>query len=418
MTVNKFTTNQIYIDRYKRIGFIDRKDPDYVEDSDLCLVYVEYRNISTITKIKPKDIILGAEHNNYIFDFEILELKNDFEEDIPGYSTQTLLCKRFEREYDNYKIIRYNTEEEWLKIRQQGIGGSDVAILMGLSSYMSPLELWREKVTGETEYTTSLPAERGKALEPVALNEYERLTGDKVDKIDGVLRSKEYPFMQASLDGYVKDKNILIEAKSVNTFAANQWGELDQDGVCETEEIPPNYYLQVQHYMIVAGMLQCVVVVYFTAIDKIGRYPIAIAEPSVQQQIIDREKDFWAAVNNDIPPTAESRDISITYPKSNGKAIEINPVIKCKYKQLVITEAKRKELEKEETELKDEIKLYLGNDEILTDGNDTLLTWKSAKSTNKLDTKALKEAHPDIHKEFTVEKEGSRRFLIKKVKDD
>ncbi len=317
-----------------------------------------------------------------------------------------------------YDIIKYDTTEEWLKIRQQGIGGSDVAVLMGLSSYKSPLELWKEKVTGEAEYTTSLAAERGKALEPVALREYERITGNKVDKIDGgVLRSKEYPFMQASLDGYVKDKNILIEAKSANTFVANQWGELDAEGICETEEIPPNYYLQVQHYMVVTGFKQCVVVVYFTAIDKIGRYPIQ-ADLETQQIIIDREKDFWSDVNNDRPPTAEARDISITYPKSNGKAFQINPVIKCVLEKLIIAEAKRKEFEKEETELKDKIKLFLKSDEILKDGDKTLLTWKSAKPTNRLDTNALKEEHPDIFKEFTVEKEGSRRFLIKGVKNE
>ena len=38
---------------------------------------------------------------------------------------------------------------EWLKERTKGIGGSDVATVLGLNPYKTPLELWEEK-TGKT----------------------------------------------------------------------------------------------------------------------------------------------------------------------------------------------------------------------------------------------------------------------------
>ncbi len=37
------------------------------------------------------------------------------------------------------------SREEWLTIRQQGIGSSDAAVAVGLSPYKSALWLWLEK---------------------------------------------------------------------------------------------------------------------------------------------------------------------------------------------------------------------------------------------------------------------------------
>ena len=37
------------------------------------------------------------------------------------------------------------TQEEWLRYRKQGIGGSDVASLIGISKWKSELELWLDK---------------------------------------------------------------------------------------------------------------------------------------------------------------------------------------------------------------------------------------------------------------------------------
>ena len=42
------------------------------------------------------------------------------------------------------------SHEKWLEYRRMGIGGSDVAALLGISKWKSPLELWLEK-TGQSE---------------------------------------------------------------------------------------------------------------------------------------------------------------------------------------------------------------------------------------------------------------------------
>ena len=37
------------------------------------------------------------------------------------------------------------SRDEWLSVRNKGVGGSDAAVAVGLSQYKSPLELWLEK---------------------------------------------------------------------------------------------------------------------------------------------------------------------------------------------------------------------------------------------------------------------------------
>ena len=41
------------------------------------------------------------------------------------------------------------TKEDWLRFRKTGIGGSDMAAIMGLSKWKSPLDIWLEKTTDE-----------------------------------------------------------------------------------------------------------------------------------------------------------------------------------------------------------------------------------------------------------------------------
>ena len=47
-------------------------------------------------------------------------------------------------------VIRIDNEKDWHNARHKGIGGSDVASILGLNPYKTNVELWREK-TGRTK---------------------------------------------------------------------------------------------------------------------------------------------------------------------------------------------------------------------------------------------------------------------------
>lgn len=70
------------------------------------------------------------------------------------------------------------SREEWLSIRQKGIGGSDAAVVLGLSKWKTPFELWLEK-TGQVmpEESQSEAAYFGTILEDVVAKEFELRSG-------------------------------------------------------------------------------------------------------------------------------------------------------------------------------------------------------------------------------------------------
>jgi len=91
--------------------------------------------------------------------------------------------------------------DEWLAIRAQGIGSSDAAAAIGLSSYKCSLSLWLEK-TGRQQPEDLSNKEAvvwGTVLEPVLAKMYAERTGRKVRRVNAVLQHPEYPFMLANL---------------------------------------------------------------------------------------------------------------------------------------------------------------------------------------------------------------------------
>ena len=47
--------------------------------------------------------------------------------------------------------IRGLTREEWLAIRKKGIGGSDAGAICGLNPYASPMNVYLDKTTEESD---------------------------------------------------------------------------------------------------------------------------------------------------------------------------------------------------------------------------------------------------------------------------
>ena len=43
-------------------------------------------------------------------------------------------------------VLRPKTRDEWMKLRESGIGSSEVGTILGLNPYETPYQLWRRKV--------------------------------------------------------------------------------------------------------------------------------------------------------------------------------------------------------------------------------------------------------------------------------
>ena len=98
------------------------------------------------------------------------------------------------------------SREEWLALRRQGIGGSDVAAILGLSKFKTQQELWMEK-TGRLVQQQSADAEErmhwGNTLEDVVAKHYAQQSGKKVQRINQILHHPECHIAMANLDRVV-----------------------------------------------------------------------------------------------------------------------------------------------------------------------------------------------------------------------
>ena len=136
--------------------------------------------------------------------------------------------------------------EDWLEYRKQGIGGSDAAVVCGISRYKSPVELWMEKTGQLPSQETGEAAYWGNLLESLVREEFTKRTGISVTKPSALYQSGEHPFMLANVDGLCEDPvhgPCIFEAKTASAYKAGEW----------EDAIPDEYMIQIQHYMAVTG---------------------------------------------------------------------------------------------------------------------------------------------------------------------
>lgn len=138
------------------------------------------------------------------------------------------------------------SREEWLKWRKSGIGGSEVAALVGLHPYLSPFAIYMDKV-GELEPREDTEAMRlGRDLEGYVADRFSEKTGIKVRRKPCILMDDECDFMIADIDRWNKKEGVGLECKTMSPTSKAARG-------LEDSNVPPQYYIQCQWYMMITG---------------------------------------------------------------------------------------------------------------------------------------------------------------------
>lgn len=301
--------------------------------------------------------------------------------------------------------------QQWLSVRQGGIGSSDAAAAVGLCPYKSQLELWMEK-TGRTPAEDAPPGMDdprywGTLLEPYVAVAYSQQTGRKVRKVNAVLQHPTFPYMLANIDREVvgsPDVQIL-ECKTAGEWGSKRW----QDGV------PEYIQLQVQHQLAVTNQQAADVAVLLCGqrleIHRIERDEEVIA------RLMVLEARFWQYVTTDTEPPADGSESSghalrQLYP-GGGNTLDF-----CEDRPLSNTFAElvalKDELEirgKDAERLKQTLQQAMGDAAraVFATGE---VTYKRAQDGTCLDTKRMAQDHPDLVARYSVPKPGARRFLI------
>jgi putative phage-type endonuclease len=297
--------------------------------------------------------------------------------------------------------------KEQLELRRTGIGGSDVAIILGLTlKWKTPIDLYLEK-TGIEEIISNDDNQYtywGKTLEPVVADEYAKRTGKTLSICD-TKRHSEHSFMLANIDRMIDDGGIL-ECKTADFTQAKHWGESG------TNCFPKIYLLQCAHYAIVYDAPYVDLAVLIGGND-FRTYTYKRNLP-FEKELIRIEKEFWEEhVEKFIPPLiTSSQDASKIWNDVSND--DDNFVIASDDNLRVIIDINHKkkqidELKAETEKLKLTIISLLEDKAWLIDnGGKKLCSYKSM-STSRVNINTLKEKYPDIHQECIM-KQDTRVF--------
>lgn len=203
--------------------------------------------------------------------------------------------------------------QEWLLFRHRHLGSSDVAAVLGVSPWKTAYELWEEKIQDAPPENKMNPAmRRGKELEPKARAQYELKYGYEVPAV--CFEYDERPYLAASLDGWNKDRRLVVEIKYTGV---GRWREIDSK-----KEVPHIYYPQVQHQMLVAGAEACHFVAYNNEIDRITVVEVRPDYTFIRAMTEKLERFWFSCVLNRKPPILSDQDYKTVQDKGLKALIE------------------------------------------------------------------------------------------------
>lgn len=228
---------------------------------------------------------------------------------------------------EHAEVVGHSSDREaWLKRRVAGIGASEVAAVLGISPYSSPLNVYAAKrgITEDAE-----PTERmrwGSRLEATILHGLAEERGrHEWHEIDGrLLRSKAHPFMLATPDGWLvprpEGEPLMVEVK--NSDRGEKW-----------DEVPAHVWCQAQAQMLVTGEARVLVAVLIRGND-LRQFPVE-RDPGFINDMVEACRIFWHRVEAGEPPPpdgseATARALRRLYPEDSGEVValpaEVHPL--------------------------------------------------------------------------------------------
>lgn len=306
------------------------------------------------------------------------------------------------------------TREQFLADRMTGIGGSDVAAILGLSKWRTPYQVWEEKTGRRKAEESKELFHFGNVLEQVVADEFAARRGVKVQRRNQMFRSEKHPELVANIDRYIVGGGVL-ECKTADKFTRHLWGDSASD------EVPEYYLTQVQHYMHVTGWHEGYLAVLIGG-NEYRDYEIPY-DVELAEYCAARCSEFWNnyVVKNVPPPLTAADDLTNAFNWVSGSTITATQKIENLIENLKRVRENMRYYKDDETEITAELKIFMGENETLFSRDGVkLATWKQNKDSQKtvIDWEAIVEEAgvpaEIITKHTRIDvKPGARPFLVK-----
>jgi putative phage-type endonuclease len=292
--------------------------------------------------------------------------------------------------------------DEWLSLRKTGIGGSDVAALLGMSKYASPYELYLEKRGELPDFPRPEFLERaamwGHFHEPLIAAEFGRLHGLRTRRV-GLIRHESDPWRLANLDRQVHgcpDGPCLLEIKNRSAWKEAEWGESgDPEGVPDSEALQTHWYIGV------TGYSHAHVGVLINGNDD--RYYRVGRDEALLGDIVAAAGLFWRRVLDGNPPPVDGSDAStdllkILWTAEQDSELVVSPAeVTPLLAEVERLKADAGELDERLALAQNRLRVLLGDREVAIADGEPLF---SLKQNGTFSAKRFRQAHPDLAAEY------------------
>lgn len=331
--------------------------------------------------------------------------------------------------------------DEWLKYRTTGIGGSDVAAIYEVSPWTTKRALYYAKIGLEKEdspnpYTLMF----GHAMEPFVVQWFLQNKQENIQWLskkmgfavkdfyiykDTVMYQHPlFPFMQANLDYRItvvdaegNEHNGVFECKTTSYhIGPDHWNN---------EQVPYYYELQTRHYMAIMNLGFTVIACAWG--NNVNDYAqrFITRDLDLEEEMIEMERDFWEnsvkaksppALNTEHAPQEDAAFQSyrirdrikrgelqeLQHPQ--GDLLDAAKRYEKAQETLIALKSKQAEVERDKTAASIVLMESMPKDDkdlVFKSGDKSVLCRFKKSRRSGIDSKRLREELPDVAKQFT-----------------
>jgi len=205
---------------------------------------------------------------------------------------------------------RTGTREEWLALKANRIGSSQVSTILGINPWQTPYQLWAEMTGKAPGLEDNDVLWLGRAMEPIVGELFSRRTGFRIEASDVLCAHDEYDFACASPDFYYWDGEAkgILETKNTNFRMQSAW-----------ESGAPVYYAtQLNWQLGVMGIPFGTVAALIGGAASEFTYETMEFNAELFNVGIEECERFLEYVKKDIPPPATGDDWKLLSALRNG----------------------------------------------------------------------------------------------------
>jgi len=298
------------------------------------------------------------------------------------------------------------TEADWHEWRAEGIGGSDIAALVGLSNYASPLSLYYEK-TGQLKPDHE-PSERqriGRRMEGLLAEEFHDRTGLYCMATQTIWAHPVHTFARCTVDGLAYEGDDIEDRSPLGVI------EFKTDGRFGWPEgVPANIRAQCVWEMGVTDSPQSWLVVMFAGF-RVQVFEIPFDDDARADWVfmLDAATRFWDQVQTRTPPLADDHEattralLQVHDPDPTAE-LDADDTTRDLVDKLRWAKAATKAAKAAEDTLSNQLRAALGDAVDLVDSGRVIASWRPQIAA-RVDIAELRFAHPELVGAYTRETE-------------